>query len=577
MPIKSIVILFFSAFTIQGQTQGILDQIVWADDLGGNWNSISNPEIETDEEDNIIFGVTYLGYQDNYLEWRGDTIFKEANLLGKRIIFLAKLDQDGNLLWHLVLKGDPGVYMQELKVDHDNNIILLLKNSGEFEAFQQSFEIGFHLIKLDQNGNFLWSDHIINADIFNPGHSLSIACDNDIILGGSIGKVPYDSVVYEVTDWDTIFEYLYKYDTLFLDGQGFTADTHNIFLARFNSDGHLRWLKTFEHKGGLALNAIDASTPHGIALLGFYLHEDWPIFNSVLPIDTNGYIHKYNMFIMTLDDEGQIKWVYKYFNNATPAHITYDYDGNLIILGDFPPSSSTYYQLDTIEEVNNSGNLLFFKIDSSGNYLWGKNTGGYNTTSGGSMLTNSSGDIYLTGRGLSNLLGVMLNKYDGQGKPVWTIFPPTNSNRRGEDISLDRSGHLILAGYYSGKLTLGNYIFEHYGAAYCNLIVKFKSEPGANTPSACEVLSSTETVQSRKSVINLSPNPASNRIQIDAAPMFTSSTLIVYNSQGNWVYGAKLLESLPISLDISGWAAGMYVVRIQSQQSVLINSFVVIH
>lgn len=68
-----------------GRSQAILDQIVWADDFRGNWNSIFNPEIETDEDDNIIFGVTFLGYKDNFIAWRGDTIVKEDSLLGKRV------------------------------------------------------------------------------------------------------------------------------------------------------------------------------------------------------------------------------------------------------------------------------------------------------------------------------------------------------------------------------------------------------------------------------------------------------------------------------------------------------------
>jgi hypothetical protein len=572
---RTVLFLLLITQITLGRTQGILDSIVWADDFRGNWNSIYNPEIETDERSNIIFGVTFLGDQDNFIEWRGDTIAKVDTLVGKRILFLAKIDPDGNLLWHLILAGVGAVNLLELKVDHDNNIIILLQASHSFDAFQQLFEPGYNLFKLDQDGDLLWSKQLQRASIPNAGHSLSIACNNDILLGGSIGKVLYDSVVFEIIGFDTIFDYLFRYDTLIIDGFKFAADTHNIFLTRLNSEGHVDWFKTFEHPGGLTLSAIDGSSPFAIALLGYYQHEDWTINNTLLPIDTFGYYHKFNMFILTVTEEGEIRWIKNYFNNALPTHLRYDYSGNLIVLGHF--STSTYYLLDTIQNLNNAGRLLLFKVDSIGNYLWGQNTGGNNTTYGGQLALNSSDEIYLAGRGLSNFLGRILYKYTPQGQVLWSIYPQPNGNRRSEDLAIDRSGHLILAGYYSGELHLGEFSFEYIGPSYCNYIVKFKSARDSITPDNCGLLTQAESVQGKIDALAISPNPANDKIRVNISSLLYPIDLYVYDIQGYLLLVQNLLDSANFEFDVSDWSMGTYIIRAETSISTTIGSFVVLH
>lgn len=527
--------------------------------------------IETDENDNIIFGSTYLGWENNYIEWRGDTIVKEPSLHGKEVIFLAKMDTDGNLLWHQLLKNEDELYLHSLKTDHENNIVMLIQSNYPFTAFGQNFESGINLIKLNTDGEFLWSQYLQRVDIsyFNAGHMVSIACDDDILLSGDVGQVPYDMVPYEINDWDTLWGQVFKYDTMTIDGYAFAADTHNFFIVRFSPEGNLKWGRVFEHNGWIDVDAIDASTPYDISILGAYRHEDWHIADTVLAIDTSYNSQTPSMFIMTLDENGEIKWVRRYFRNTYPTHISHDYEGNLLLLGNF--HTSTYSDEDTITEENNSGDLLIFKTDNEGNYLWGTHTGNSQTNQGGMLIANEPGEIYLGG-GLSNLIGPILNKYDAYGSQLWSLDPIGSSNRIGEDLSLDRSGNLIVMGYFGGVFNIGGHILEH-SYSYSNYIIKFKSEENPVPPSKCEVISEVEQIASIND-ISIFPNPVTDNVIIQSS-VTGKFNVTIYDLNGHVMMETFQNGNSPLLIDTTEWAAGMYAVQIRNGMKSISNIFVV--
>jgi hypothetical protein len=566
--------IFWISGVLQLNAQDILNQVVWMDEFKGNMSWLSNSMIDTDEDGNIMFGVTTHGFAEHFIAWRGDTLVKQDLVAGNRVIFLAKLDPDGDVLWHLLLDGTDNLLLQEMKIDHFGNIILFVESSAPFEAFQQTFNSGYTLLKIDTDGQFLWSQYFKNAEqhLFATNHLMSIACNDDIIVSGSIGQVVYDSVMVEIIGYDTLFTYLLKHDTLHLDGQVFPGDTNNIFVARLDPDGNLKWLQKFVHNGGFDIFAIDGSTPYGIALLGSYRHEDWPVFNTVLSVDTTGYFHKQNMFVMILDSEGQVQWVRKYFNNANPNHIAYDHDGQLLVIGSF--HGMTYFDTDTIINTDQAGDLLLFKTDQTGHYVWGINAGGQGTNFDGVLATNSQGDIYLTG-GLSNLIGAILNKYDADGQELWSINPQPVSSRVGEDLVMDRFGNLILCGFFSGELTIGSHTLQHTGP-YINAIVKFDAENSAETPSPCETVSTVNPTNAAETRIDVYPNPANDELIIDASHGDEVLQISIYDLHGRILMTRSPSANNPINMEISGFPEGVYAVRMTSRQAQTAKTFVIL-
>lgn len=571
---KFIPLLYFLILSLSGQSQDILNHIVWMDDFRGVWGWPGQSLVETDDLGNILFGTTYSGYGDQFIEWRGDTIVKDIDPNGRQIVFLTKLDPDGNMEWYNIIIGTDDVILRDLVTDHQQNIIVLIESETGFDAFQQHYPSGFVLIKINPFGEFLWSQQInhSNRQYFTIGHLMSVTCNDGLILGGYIGQVPYDSIIVDSVFGEPIYGLLFKYDTLHLDGQHFPADTSNFFVARLDPDGHLVWFQSFEHPGGIELDAIDASGPYDIALLGSFLNEDWLINNTVLPIDTIGNQSKRNIFIMTISEGGEIKWVRKYFYNAYPDHIARDHQGNLIINGSF--RNKAYFSLDTIGNGDVYSRPILFKTDSLGNYLWGTFIANQPTNYAATVQPNANGEFYHTGS-LSNLLGPILNKFGSSGNLLWTLNPIESSNRSDQDLDLDPSGNLVLSGFFSGEFILDDYTLEHT-ARYCNYLIKFDAELDPHQPSSCEIVSGTNNESLPVNQFLLHPNPADDHILIETTLSDRNQRVTIYDINGRIMLTELLNESNTLNINTSVWPSGIYAARVKASSGQVAKTFVIV-
>jgi hypothetical protein len=79
--------------------------------------------------------------------------------------------------------------------------------------------------------------------------------------------------------------------------------------------------------------------------------------------------------------------------------------------------------------------------------------------------------------------------------------------------------------------------------------------------------------------LKLSPNPASDRIDISLGESFTENvqSLSIYNVSGQLRQRTVLegMQSLPISLDIGQWLPGLYLVQLQTESGLEFGKFVV--
>lgn len=544
------------------------------DDFRGVWGTPGQSLVETDDLGNIIFGSTYSGYGDQFIEWRGDTILKDFDPNGRQIVFFTKLDPDGNIEWHNIITGTGDVILRDLVTDHQQNIIVLIESKTGFDSFQQHFPSGYVLIKMNPSAEFLWSQSInhSNRQYFTVGHLMSVTCNDDLILGGYIGQVPYDSIIVDSVFGEPIYGLLFKYDTLHLDGQHFPADTSNFFVASLDPDGNLLWLQSFEHPGGIELDAIDASGPYDIALLGSFLNEDWLINNTVLPIDTVGNQSKRNIFIMTISEGGEINWVRKYFYNAYPDHIARDHQGNLIINGSF--RNKAYFSLDTIGNGDVYSRPILFKTDSFGNYLWGTFIANQPTNYAATVQPNANGEFYHTGS-LSNLLGPILNKFDALGNRIWTLNPIESSNRSDQDLDLDPFGHLVLSGFFSGEFILGGHSLAHT-ARYCNYLIKFDAELDPQQPSFCEMISGSENQKAIDDFISIFPNPAYDLIRVEVSPHARILEIAIYDMNSQIMLTELSIETNVFGINTSAWPSGIYAMLVKTSTGQDVRTFALV-
>ena len=164
----------------------------------------------------------------------------------------------------------------------------------------------------------------------------------------------------------------------------------------------------------------------------------------------------------------------KTFGNANDesakANAT-DASGNIITVGtfvgtvDFDPNAG----VTSLASLSGSIDIYLTKLNSNGNLVWAKQIGNANSESVNDVVVDPSGNFYITGEytgivdfdpgvGTSNLVSVstsrdvFIAKYDATGSFLWAKSMGGSNVDIGQELALDPSNNLYVAGTYSGTV-----------------------------------------------------------------------------------------------------------------------------
>ena len=146
-----------------------------------------------------------------------------------------------------------------------------------------------------------------------------------------------------------------------------------------------------------------------------------------------------------------------------------DKSGNIIITGvfsdttDFDPSPDTFY-------LNKSGkeDIFIAKYDSLGKFIWAKKIGGAGSEESRKVVSDDSENIFIAGyfdgtsdfdpdtaKYIVNSKGnedAFILKINKQGEFQWVITYGAMGGEIAEDIKVDRSGNIVITGYFGSKI-----------------------------------------------------------------------------------------------------------------------------
>jgi hypothetical protein len=152
---------------------------------------------------------------------------------------------------------------------------------------------------------------------------------------------------------------------------------------------------------------------------------------------------------------------------STGNKVVIDSNKNVYTLGyftgttDFDPSAAVYNLTPTNDD------LFITKMDVSGNFIWTKQIGGIGVISGTSLAIDLSDNIYISGffnstvdfdpgttvynlSPINNAFDAFITKLDSTGNFVWAKQFGSTSATTPIAMSLDTSGNIFIAGYFSG-------------------------------------------------------------------------------------------------------------------------------
>ncbi|MBX7256763.1 MAG: SBBP repeat-containing protein [Candidatus Hydrogenedentes bacterium] len=195
---------------------------------------------------------------------------------------------------------------------------------------------------------------------------------------------------------------------------------------------------------------------------------------SYLTADSDGNVYAAGSFfaeeatVCKLDSFGSLIWS-KHFEGSGYCQINaiaVESSGNVYVTGkfsetwDFDPSSGTA-NLTAAGE----GDIFVSKLDSSGNFVWAKSTGGDMPDEANAMVVDSSGNAYIAGTffntvdfdpgpGTAYLAGVAYEgfvlKLDSSGGFVWVRHLDGNTSLVPHGIVVDSSRNVYTVGEFNG-------------------------------------------------------------------------------------------------------------------------------
>lgn len=299
--------------------------------------------------------------------------------------------------------------------------------------------------KLDPAGNFLWS---INAGGTISDEGLSIAVDG-------AGNV-----------WVTG---LFQRTAYFGNHTITSSGSHDIFVAKLNSDGNFLWAV---RAGGINSDigkgiTVDGS---GNAWLTGHIHGT----ADFGPYTLNSF-GDFDVFAAKLDPDGNFIWADNAggtsydFGNA----IAVDSAGNACLTGHFYETASFGAHSVT---SNGTDDVFIAKIDSAGNWLWAAHAGGTSLDLGEDIAVDQMGNAWLTGHiggapasfgditlTSNGSLDIFICKLNPTGSFLWALNAGGASADYGYGIAMDGAGNAWLTGLFKETALLGTYSLTSSG------------------------------------------------------------------------------------------------------------------
>lgn len=225
----------------------------------------------------------------------------------------------------------------------------------------------------------------------------------------------------------------------------------DVLVAKINSLGTVVWAVTAggsnnDYGFNIALDAVG-----NVYVTGRFMET--ASFGGTILTSAGSY----DTFIAKLDSEGNWLWARRAGGTSYDGGwgITVDSQQNVYATGFF--SLDADFGPDTYS-CSTGWNVFISKLDINGNWIWTKRSEGYGYSTGGDMLVDDEGFLFVSGNFTNNVsFGTIIlennNNYNGfvakltpDGDWVWAVPVIGGGNDSISDITLDGRGDLYITG-----------------------------------------------------------------------------------------------------------------------------------
>lgn len=291
---------------------------------------------------------------------------------GSDDIFVLKLDESYNVLWATQSTSDY-TYPYDIDVDVMGNIHI----TGEFQGTSTFGSTA--LTATDDNYLAFWATYASDGSLIRAkmmegtdsyGFGVGSDASSNIYLTGSF------------------------LDDLTLDGITISTNTRNTYIAKYDTNGTLIWLKNLESSDFSFGWRIQAKSSNEIVLIGG--------FRADLNYDDITYtssVSSQALLVLALDGDGNTSWIYhtEGNNSVNASGLDFDADGKAYIVGDFSGTEAIGTQSLTSSGSRDLYLLQLSELGNPFNYINDVTS----SQDGDTDATNEIQDISFSGTSLS--------------------------------------------------------------------------------------------------------------------------------------------------------------------------------
>lgn len=418
-------------------------------------------------------------------------------------VFICKLDTAGNFIWAKGMGGSEDDISYSMSVDPSGSGNIYC--SGNFRG----------LADFDPDAGVFNLTAIGNTDIFVAKYNSS----GNLIWAKEIGGNGYDQSIFIArgqSGTDIITTGYFSGMVDFDPGAGSSNLTSvggdDIFISKLDSAGNFVWAKNFGGTAGDYGTSVTTDVAGNVYTTGRFAGQvDFDPGAGVFNVISWG---GDDAFISKLDNAGNFVWAKGIGSGTyeTSTDIVVDNSGNVLTIGgfqntiDFDPGVGVF-------NLTAAGNIDIFIscLDSTGNFVWAKQTGGLN------------GDNC-------------------------------------KAIVLDALGHLIMTGTFSSSTILFGSTTLTCGGQSDMFISKL------DTPTPTGI----ETISNDQFPVNIFPNPFTDELTVNCT---IQGEIIICDVTGRVVYNEKL-TSINAQQITANWHKGIYFVEVITDAGTVVKKVV---
>jgi ribosomal protein S11 len=552
----TLLIIFIAIF---GITHAQTPSFQWAKSAGGTNNDEAN-SITTDANGNVYITGRF---QSPTITFGITTLTK----VGAFDFFITKYDANGNVVWAKSAGGANDDVGQSITTDNNGNVYVTgyfyspTITFGTTTLTNSSNADDIFLVKYDANGNVLWAKSEGGTG-YEDGKSIATDPNGNVFLTGNFSS---SSITFGTT-------------TL----TNFTAPAGEIFVTKYDSSGNVLWAKiSGESPLTEKVSSIAVDTNGNAYITGHFNHTTVTFGSYNLTIsDSTGA----NLFLVKYDGSGNVLWakIEGGTRDDIGKSLSTDLNGNVFLTGFFK-SPSIIFGATTLNNVGTSTgslNIFVVKYDELGNTIWAKGIGDSEAELSHSIITDASGNTYVTGQFESSSISFGTNtitktgstyysdifvvKYDPNGNDLWAVGVGGSDNETGLGIATNTNQDVFLTGYFfSSSINFGATTLTNTGGSV------FTTKLGNGTTDIIDI--------SNNLTIQLYPNPTSSSITIQANEILKDATLSIYTTVGQKVKKIKNISGKSVLLSLDNLTNGQYIIELQMENKVFKDKLIIVN